>query len=61
MAWRREAVERDDSFDAGWDDDSPTEPEPVYLWRGDNATLPWAAFHRAARRQRRWVQDRVFV
>ena len=59
MAWRREAIEEDDSL--GFEENTSTPPEPVYLWRGDNATLPWAAFHRAARRQRRWVQDRVFV
>ncbi|RJX36085.1 MAG: hypothetical protein C4525_01885 [Desulfarculus sp.] len=58
-AWRRQAIERDDSLDANWGEDSPTAPEPVHVWRGDPAKLPWAAFHRVARRQRAWVQERV--
>ncbi|MBU1157607.1 MAG: hypothetical protein KJ921_17290 [Proteobacteria bacterium] len=59
MAWRREAIEEDDSL--GFEENTSPPPEPVYLWRGDRNERPWAAFHRAAQRQRDWVRDRVFA
>lgn len=59
MAWRREAIEEDDSL--GFEENTSPPPEPVYLWRGNRNELPWVVFHEAARRQRNWVRNRVFA
>ncbi len=61
LTWRREAIREYDGFIDGHDDDDPTQPEPVYEWLSDPAGLPWAAFHRVARRQVDWVLERVPV